>query len=206
MSSADARDVPRLEALPFRVPDLTSPVDVDALIALGPPAGLVKGMFFAMIQQRVREAGAGHVGRDRYVAFRGYPLEEWLRFLPEAADRAHPRLPTREGMRRFGQAAFETFETSVPGRVLFSLAGRNPMGVTRAAGRAFTAIASHGRVEVEVADEGRAVLRYLDMWDYLESWHVGVVEGAAAAIGHVPALRVRMADHCHGEIEIRWST
>lgn len=185
----------------FVEPDLTAPVDEDAILALGPPSGSVKGMFFALLQTEV--ARRGHrIGRDRYVRFRGYPLEEWLRFLPEAARLAHPGVPTREGMRRLGHGAFETFTASTAGKVLFSMAGMQPEAAARLTGRAFDVIGSHGRVEVLESERGRVVLRLSNMWDYIEGWHVGVYEGAAAALGVEGRVRVRMASHCDGDVEM----
>lgn len=194
-----------MNALPlygeFVAPDLSAPVDENALIALGPPTGSVKGMFFALLQSEV--ARRGHrIGRERYVRFRGYPLEEWLRFLPEAARLAHPSVPTREGMRRLGHGAFETFTSSTAGRVLFSMAGMQPEAAASLTGRAFDVIGSHGRVEVLESERGRVVLRLTDMWDYIEGWHVGVYEGAARALGVEGEVHVRMASHCDGDVEM----
>ena len=189
----------------FRAPDLVSPVDVAALLAAGPPEGLVKGMFFEVVKREVRRAGAPTPGRDRYTAFRGYPLDEWLRFLPECASRAFPNLPAREGMRRFGHGAFRAFHQSTAGRVLFSFAGQDLEATARLAGRAFDAIASHGRVEVVASGPDHVALRLSGMWDYIEGWHVGVYEGATRALGAVPTVEVRMETPQDGEVRVRWT-
>ncbi|MEO0323230.1 MAG: DUF2378 family protein [Myxococcota bacterium] len=188
----------------FRAPDLASPLDVEGLLAAGPPRGLVKGMFFEAVRREVRRAGAPTPGRDRYTAFRGYPLEEWLVFLPECASRAFPGLPAREGMRRFGHGAFRAFQQSTAGRVLFSFAGQDTEAAARLTGRAFDAIASHGRVEVRESGPGHVVLRLTDMWDYIEGWHVGVYEGATRALGAVPIVEVRMDTPRDGDVRVSW--
>jgi uncharacterized protein (TIGR02265 family) len=186
----------------FGRPDLHAPLDVRWRVE-NCPEGAVKGMFFEMIVSQARRNG-GDVGRDRYTSFRGYPLSEWLAVLPRAAELAFPHLPAREGMRRFGRTAYDTFTSSTAGRVLFSLAGRNPSMAARLAGRAFDVIGSHGRVHVIDVGDNYAILGLRDMWDYIDSWHVGIYEGALAALDLTGEVRVRTTDRTNGDLEVRW--
>ena len=126
------------------------------------------------------------------------------RFLPECAARAFPHLPVREGMRRFGHGAFRTFQRSTAGSVLFSFAGRDRQATARLAGTAFDAISSHGRVEVVESGPGHVMLRFRGMWDYIEGWHVGVVEGAARALDAEPRVEVRMKTPRDGDLRLSW--
>lgn len=191
-----------LERPRFDWPDYSAPLHVAPRAARCPVEGAVKGMFFQSIIDEVARRGGRRVGRDRYVAFRGYPLREWLELLPEAAVAAYPALGPREGMRRFGQRAFDVFTASMAGRVLFSMAGRNVRMAVSLTGRAFDVIGSHGAVSVLENDEGRAVFGLSDMWDYIDAWHVGVYEGALAAFGLTGEVRVRMHDLANGDLEL----
>ncbi|MEM9069807.1 MAG: DUF2378 family protein [Myxococcota bacterium] len=188
----------------FAWPDFRAALDVEFRQQHCQQGANVKGMFFAAIAREARERTGTHVGRERYVKFEGYPLQEWLAFLPEAAVAAYPDQPPREGMRRFGQGAFEVFTTSLAGRVLFSLAGRNVRMAVGLTGRAFDVIGSHGRVEVLVNESGRAVLGLRDMWDYLDAWHVGIYEGALRAFGQTGEVRVLARDRSNGDLELRY--
>jgi uncharacterized protein (TIGR02265 family) len=187
----------------FVTPDPLAPIDLDERIARCPKNAGVKGMFFEAIVEKARARGWDG-GRERYVAFRGYPLEEWLEVLPTAARFAHPHVPTREGMRRFGQAAFEVFTSSTAGRVLFSMAGRNVRLAISLAGRAFDVIGSHGSVEILSNEPGRAVLGLRDMWDYIDAWHVGIYEGALTALGAAGTVRVKNHDLSNGDLELTY--
>ena len=190
------------QRIEFVTPDAHAPLDVELRQKRCPSEGAVKGMFFTAIVDEIRRQGGDPVGRDRYVAFRGYPVREWLAFLPAAAEAAFPRLTPREGMRRFGQGAFDVFTRGVAGRVLFSMAGRNIELAVGLTGRAFDVIGSHGRVEVLENTGGRAVFGLRDMWDYIDAWHVGIYEGALAAFGASGEVRVRIHDHANGELEV----
>lgn len=192
------------DRLPFRPPDYDAPLDLAERQASCLATSRVKGMFFGAIANEASERSGRTVGRERYVAFHGYPLTEWLAFLPEAAAAAHPQLPVREGMRRFGQNAFAVFTGSMVGRVLFSMAGRNIQTAVGLTGRAFDTIGSHGRVEVLVNESGRAIFGLRDMWDYLDAWHVGIFEGALDAFGQVGEVRVRTFNICNGDLELRY--
>ncbi|MFK7988231.1 MAG: DUF2378 family protein [Sandaracinaceae bacterium] len=192
------------DRLPFVPPDYDAPLEVAERQAGCPDTSRVKGMFFSAIAQEARERSGDAVGRERYVAFHGYPLTEWLAFLPEAARAAYPELTEREGMRRFGQNAFSVFTNSLAGRVLFSMAGRNIRTAVGLTGRAFDAIGSHGGVDVLVNEPGRAVFGLREMWDYLDAWHVGIYEGALDAFGHVGEVRIRAFDIKNGDLEIRY--
>jgi uncharacterized protein (TIGR02265 family) len=186
----------------FHEPDALAPLDVEARVRRCQSTDAVKGMFFSAIADEARKRAGKTVGREHYVAFRGYPLREWIEFLPAAARAAHPQLPAREGMRRFGQGAFDVFTSSLAGRVLFSIAGRNIMMAVPLTARAFDVIGSHGSVHVLVNEPGRAVFALRGMWDYIDAWHVGIYEGALRAFGVRGEVRVRNYEHENGDIEV----
>jgi uncharacterized protein (TIGR02265 family) len=188
----------------FVEPDYRLPLDVELRARSCPSSGAVKGMFFSAIADETRKRTGASVGREKYTAFRGYPLREWLEFLPAAARAAHPHHPPRAGMRRFGQGAFDVFTSSIAGRVLFSIAGRNIMMAVPLTARAFDVIGSHGSVAVVLNEPGRAVFALRDMWDYIDAWHVGIYEGALRAFGVEGNVRVRNYDHSNADLEVRY--
>ncbi len=159
-------------------------------------------MFFSAIADEASERAKERVGRPRYTAFRGYPIREWLEFLPAAAIAAFPRHPAREGMRRFGHGAFRVFRSSMAGRVLFSMAGHNIQMAMAISVRAFDVIGSHGSVELLVNDPGRAVFGLRNMWDFVDAWHVGVYEGAMEAFGLDGRVQVCLHDVANADLEL----
>lgn len=188
----------------FERPRFDEPLEIDRRVEGCPADGAVKGMFFTAIAEEAERRSGRRVGRETYVAFRGYPLAEWLELLPAAATAAYPHLPPREGMRRFGREAFAVFQSSLAGRVLMSLAGRNVSMALGLAGRAFDVIGSHGSVSVLVNEPGLGVLAIRDMWDYIVGWHVGIWEGGFAQFGQDVEVRVRQYDLANADLELRY--
>lgn len=213
MTPADGRSIlsagmgmpAKLRGGDFREPDYTLPLEVSERQANCPADGVVKGMFFTSIVERAAARG-GTIGRPRYVAFRGYPLSEWIELLPVAAELAFPHLTPREGMRRFGQEAFDVFTASTAGRVLFSMAGRNVSMAVELTPRVFDVVSSHGSVKLLEAEPGRAVFALRDMWDYIDAWHVGIFEGGVRAFGLDGRVRVRTHDMSNADLELRYPT
>jgi uncharacterized protein (TIGR02265 family) len=187
----------------FVRPDFAAPLDDVAVRVLRCPNASVKGMFFSQIVGAARKKGA-RVGRDRYVPFRDYPLREWIEVLPQAARGAHPDLPVRDGMRRLGWQAFDTFTTSRVGRVFLQLSGLDVDRLVSLAPRGFTVIGSHGQVVVVEQGPGRAVLGLRGMWDYIDAWYVGVFEGAMRTLQREGEVRVRLRDLHMGDLLLTW--
>jgi len=163
----------------------------------------VKGVFFEPIAERTRRTGRP-VGRSRYVAWRGYPLSEWIEFLPAAAHALHPQQPVREGIRRLGQGAYDGFLQSTVGSVLMGFAGTNLDLAVPLVPRAYVLLASHGTVTLASHEPGRAVYQYRGLWDFIDAWHVGVLEGCLRAFRRAGRLRCRMMSDCDGDLEATW--
>lgn len=163
-------------------------------------------MFFSAIANEASAASGSRVGRARYVAFQGYPLSEWLRFLPQAAKAAHPSVNTKEGMRRFGRNAFSVFNQSVAGRVVLSMAAKNLHASISLTSRVFQVVGSHGKLSSPVNEPGRAVIAIRDTWDYIGSWHVGIFEGAIRAFGAQGEVRIRVHDRSNADLEVLYSS
>ena len=194
--------MPRELEGPFADPTFVGDLDVETRLARAPVDGMVKGMFFEAIAEEASARAGQRVGRPRYVAFRGYPLAEWLEFLPEAAQKAYPALHPREGMRRFGHNAFSVFDGCMAGRVVMSMAGRNLVASVALTSRIFQVIGSHGTLTATTNVPGRAVIGLRDVWDYIDAWYVGIFEGALKAFGTSGEVRVRMQDAANGDIEL----
>ena len=184
------------------MPSFSAPLDLEARVAQC-PAAEVKGVFFEPVAARARRVGKPF-GRPRYLVFRGYPLAEWLEFLPAAAAALYPTLAPREGIRRLGWGAYEGFVESTIGAVLFGLAGKSPELAIPLVGRAYELVRAHGSVRTIAQSPGRAVIAYRGFWDWIDAWHLGIVEGALRAFRLRGEVRVRMLGPNDGDIELRW--
>lgn len=193
----------QIAASEFREVDLRSPLDVEARIASTPPDATAKGMFFEQVARAVRPLGVRC--EPRYVAFRDYPLRDFMRLLGGAARVCYPARPTREAFRQMGRDAFATLMSSVAGRVMFSFAslGDAPSAL-RLAPQAYKHSLSHCSARVPVCNAEQVVLELRGVWNFPECYQVGVIEGGCAAFGPLPQVKTRVRSACDVDVLARW--
>lgn len=184
--------------------DETDPyLEIERRVRSCQPNAYVKGMFFESLAQRAARSGK-RIGRDRYVQFQGYPLREWIEFLPQVAQTVHPSDAARTGIQKLGAIGYRTLAESTAGRVLFSMAGQNPRVAVTLIARAYKVIGSPGRVEVVEQSGGGAVIAFRDIWAFVDSWHVGALEGALRGFGIDGRVLVRRYSIENADLEVRW--
>ena len=186
----------------FAAPQFTLPVDLAAQKRLVPPGATVKGMQLQGLLDE--QARCGHTPAGRYVAFRDYPAEELLERLIETAARCHPSVPVREGLRRVGHSAYGTLARSTIGKVLFAVAGTAPRQFLEMTTRAYSVSGSTGASEVLSMRDREAVVRLTEIYSFVDSWHVGIFEGAFRAIGAPCVVRVRPRSPMSAEFLLHW--
>ncbi len=188
----------------FVAPDWDAPLDVAVHIRAMPPNARIKGMYPAAIVDGARARGLSlPTARERYVAFHDVPMREYATLLVEAAGAFFPELTLRSALRKLGRASREVFAQSVVGRVVLSAASDLP-GALTASAKAYVISLPPARAEVRELDERRAVFALANVYNFLDSHHVGVLEGIAHGCGvHVEA-GVKLSSLFDGEIELRW--
>jgi uncharacterized protein (TIGR02265 family) len=187
----------------FTDPDWEAPLDLGERLAAVPPDITIKGMFFQLIVDEARNASGRSPGRERYVPFKGYPADEWMKVLVECAGLTYPRLPAREGIRRLGRRVYGMFVETMVGRVLFSVVGGSTTAALRVLPQAYR-ISGTGKAEVSVIRDDRAVVHLRGLWDFPDAYHVGVLEGGLTALGRVGKVRVRVLSLCDVDMELTW--
>lgn len=188
----------------FVTPDFLAPLDLAAHRSLIPPGITLKGMFFQQVLDEARKAG-GDVGANaRYLAFKDYPLEEWVDILVACAERTHPRTPLREALRRMGGHTYKTFADSTLGKVLFSTAAMDVETVLRLVPKAYALTSPAARVELLSVESGRGVLAMRNVWDFVDCYQVGVLEGGLRLFGKSPRIAIRKLGPASADFEISW--
>lgn len=188
----------------FTTPDLNAPLELAARIAAVPATASVKGMFLQSIAEAARAASGKTAGRGKWLAFKDYPYQEWLGLLVECAELAHPRVAPREGMRRLGQGAYDTFVNSTIGRVVMSVAGSSLPLALRQVPRIYSLSGTVGTAEVSAVTDVSAMVHLRGVWDFVDAWHVGVYEGGMRAFRRQGAVRVRLLSMCDADLELTW--
>jgi uncharacterized protein (TIGR02265 family) len=161
-------------------------------------------MFMNDLLAHVAQAGGAPITDKRYVIFKDYPMREYIELAPQAAARAFPSLPMREALRRIGRSAYPTLADTMIGRVIFGVLGKDLEAVMRVAARGYAVSQSHGVAEVLEVGPGRARVQLTNLYTFVDSFQVGVFEGAILACGRTGEVRARVESIATAEILATW--
>ena len=188
----------------FVAPDWDAPLDVAAYVDVMPPNARIKGMYPTAIVDAARaRAIALPTARERYLAFQDVPMREYATLLVEAARAFFPEATLRSGLRRLGRASHGVFAQSVVGRVVLSTVSDLP-GALSACAKAYAISAPPSHAELLEIGDARAIFALANVYSFLDSHHVGVLEGIANSCGVRVATRLRLSSLFDGEIELTW--
>ncbi len=189
----------------FVVPDMNAPLDVGAYLAACPADAKIKGMFVNDLLAHVAQAGGAPITNKRYVIFKDYPMREYIELAPQAAERAYPTLSMREGLRRIGRSAYPTLADTMIGKVIFGVLGKDLEAVMRLSTRGYAVSQSPGAAEVLEVVPGRARVRLTNLSAFVDSFQLGVFEGAILACGRTGEVRARVESIATAEILATWA-
>jgi uncharacterized protein (TIGR02265 family) len=195
----------------FTTPSFTADLDVDGYIARTPEAATTKGMFLTSCAELARRAApsradevfAGVTAR-RWTAFLDYPLRDQMRLTANAARLRWPNEPVREGLRRIGWTAYPTFAASMAGRVVLGVVGSNLEAKLSVLSRGMEVSVSHAQIRATRLESRHWRVDYAKVFSFLDSYHVGLLEGAARAHGETLAVRIRAASPDAATFDLRW--
>jgi serine/threonine-protein kinase len=183
----------------FRDPDFAAPVNLEAHLALLPPDAATKGMFVTDLFDAASRVltpteirARARVPERRPLPFINYPMSENLRMLVVVAGALYPGLPLGEGLRRIGHRALDAFLGSQIGRTVMGVLGVDFERILLAAGKAYSLTLTFGKYAPEKAGPGRYLVRVSKLPVFLETYQVGIIEGAMR--------------HCHERGRVRLAT
>jgi len=194
----------------LRDPRFDAPVDVDAHLALLPADAMTKGLFcIDLLRMGARAATAAELIRAaqiperRHVAFRDYPAAENMRLTVAVAKAVFPRLPLGEGLRRLGQGTFDSVLGTHMGRSVLGILGPDIEKILLAAPKALKHLVNFGKVTSEKAGAHTYLFRVRELPAFLETFQVGVIEGALRHCRAQAKIRVALDDLATGLCEVR---
>lgn len=179
--------------------------ELEQLIHQTPASATVKGMFLSSFLDSLDRGGFARPTDARFVSFKDYPLRQFMQLMLAAIGTAWPTMPPRAGLRRLGQSAYPTLADSVVGRVLFSVAGRNFGTALQLTEKAYKLSLNPGVARLAELTEKTAVLEMRDIWNFADSYQVGVMEGAMVAYrvkGEVRAQKLKRP--CDVNLHLHW--
>jgi uncharacterized protein (TIGR02265 family) len=189
---------------------LLGDLDVEGFIARVPSDASCKGMYFADLVAFLRKAGhdggprVAELLAKRYVPFRDYPLADHMRMTAVASRLAFPDCCTREAMRRFGWKAFPTFVQSLIGRIVFKTLGPDLDQIFAAGPKSFEVSLTRGRAKATKLGAGQWRYDFREMYGFLDTYYVGVIEGPIRKYGFTPEIRLALDTPSNGSMTILW--
>jgi uncharacterized protein (TIGR02265 family) len=200
-----------IAAVNFEEPRTFRPIEIEEQIALLPRNARCKGMFFQDMLERAHRVDPGAdvhrlagLAPRRYIPVLDYPHADWMRLAAACAAVINPRGHTGEGLRMLGRHAYDAVFLNPLGKVLFGPLGFNLERVIAHAGLGYRLGLNFGRVESQRVDEAHFRVEFSAMPTFLETYNVGVIEGAIAHYHCKPQLKVAPDGWSHLVLDARW--
>lgn len=193
----------RLSLSGFALPTWHGPFNVEEHLSKVPPRATVKGMYWNDLYKLAPRALVD-LPPGRYSAFGDYPLVDYMRAVALVARNLHPEASVAEGVRRVGRRGFNTLASSLVGRVLFALAGRDLQSTLGLVSQAYRRSLDPGDAQIELLERNRAVISLRSIWNFPTSYQVGVFEGAIDVFGHTGTVQVRPLSACDADFLLEW--
>ena len=168
------------------------------------PGSAIKGMFAQGICGMLQERGLTPAVRASWIGFKEYPLGEYVDFLLDAGAKLHPDAPPREGLRRLGRTAYDSMASSLAGRVVFGVLGKDIVAITRIVSKAYE-LAGRGSRATLLAQSPRHSHVRLENVAFADCYQVGAFEGVLDACGQEGEVRVRQLDAATWELFTTWA-
>ncbi len=188
----------------FVRPNFSLPIDLAAQKRLIQPGATVKGMQLQALVDECKKHGVA-IGTRKYTSFREYPGEELLDLLVATAEGLWPGQPIREGLRRVGRIAYPTLYRSLVGKVVFGALARDVHRIWGVVSKGYELSGSTGSATLLELHENHAIVRLEGIYSFVDSWHVGIFEGAVELYEAEPEVLVKMTTFTSADFLVRWT-
>jgi uncharacterized protein (TIGR02265 family) len=169
-----------------------------------PHANTVKGMYVTGIGQALNARGVSYVAPARIHPFKDYPLREYMELLLDSAVTLYPDVPVHVGLYRLGQLAIPTFGSSIVGRVIMGTVGQSWELALKCVTRGYEVSLKPGKAVVAELKQGTALLELRDIWNFGDSYQVGVVHGLLTCCGLSGKITPRVISRGDVDLRIEW--
>jgi uncharacterized protein (TIGR02265 family) len=187
----------------FVVPDWSAGVDFEQRIAAVPERATARGMFFQFLVPGLGPSTAGKVTSRRYLAFKNYPLREYVEVLALSCAEQASSLAPAEHLQRLGHQVYPNYAQTLTGMAIFAVA-RTFRQVVELAPAAYRVTISPGSVRVRSIEDGHAIVELRDLWVVPELHQVGIWQGAMSVCGARGEIRVEALDLGNVNFELTW--
>ena len=197
----------------FQAPRFDKPPAIAETIAALPDSATCLGLYFNDVIDTVARArpdadlfALANIKKRRYFPFFSYPYADMLAILATGAKLVHPRVSHGEAIRRLGYRVYEKLFATKVGQLVFGVLGNDVEHVLLAGPRGYSMSSNFGEVTAEVVGEKKAIYHFRKYPALLETYQVGVFEGALAFMKVTGTVRVSLIDVANADIEVTWGT
>jgi uncharacterized protein (TIGR02265 family) len=188
----------------FSLPDWRAPLDASRAAQAIAEARTISGMFLAPLAREASKLGKPLASaRERYVAFRFYPLREHVGLLLEACQALYPTRPLRSALRKLGRGA--------PGALLSSTVGRTGIGaaqgvpeIMQAMVKAYAINIPGSELTLAEVEANRCLVKARSLPYFIDCHHVGTFEGVLRYAGVQGEVRVRVLGSDQADYLCTW--
>lgn len=188
----------------FVTPELDGPLDWQERLAVIPADATTRGMFLTDLQDDLRGAGKTLPNNKSYIAFKSYPLVEYLGLVRYTAEALYPELSQRAAVRKVGQSIYPRFQQTMVGRSIFAFAGNRFASIVKLASKAYSVSLNYGRVEAVEVRDGYARIEFRELYALPDVLQVGNWEGAMQVAGVTGQLKLRAHSRSDVDYELHW--
>lgn len=162
----------------FSGPPSSDPREFESRIQTTPANATVKGMYIESFLRTFDQRNLPRPSHKRYVTFKDYSLRDYMRMLLDACPVLYPECSIREALKRQGRLVYPTLLDSTVGKVIFAIAGRNWQMALPLASRGWEISLNPGSAKLLDVTPTSAVLALRDVYNFADSYQVGIMEGA----------------------------
>ena len=194
-----------LAASPAGAEFATARAELESWISETPPEATVKGMYVESLLTLLKRRGAERPTDKRYLSFKDYPLHELMRLTVDAVGVLYPDISPRDGMIALGRLAFPTLVSTTVGKVIFSIAGPSWVRALNLVTKAYEVSLKPGMASVKDLTDTSARVELREIWNFGNSYQVGVFEGAMESFGVRGSVRaVTVGRRCDVDLLMQW--
>ena len=188
----------------FIATDWSAPLDLPAQIAATPADAKIRGMFFQFVLDAIGASAAASLKTGRHLAFKHYPMREFVELVMLACAKATPDLPLRQAVRQLGHNVYPSFAATMVGTAIFAVAGRSFASIAELAPRAYGVSLDPGRVQVVSLSSNHVRVALRDMWMLADCFQIGIWEGALRFCSVVGEIKVHTLAIDAVDFDITW--
>jgi uncharacterized protein (TIGR02265 family) len=176
-----------------------------AVVDRTPAKNTIHGMYVAELRSLMESEGLHDHGLEDIRRFRYYPLRDYMQVLLDCVTSLYPQQPIRDGLQTIGRLVCPTFATSFGGRVIMSAVGSSLELGLKVLARGYQLSLKPGRATTVDLAPGRAKVELRDVWNFGDSYQVGVIEGLMNWCHIEGSITPTVLSPCDTDLLVEWT-